>query len=98
MLQYRQKLEQNVSTLEYELQNAIFELKTLSNTINTDRVEVEQLRTLIESLNEDVRTQELAIRLAVSNSRENAVRCLATVLHGRVLNLTTILVVSKINI
>jgi hypothetical protein len=93
-LHHRRIVEQNISKLENELRNAILEFKKLTTTLNTDLVELEQLRTEMEKKSEDIRTREAAVFLAISNSRENAARCLAKMLRGRVLNLTTSLVVS----
>lgn len=93
-LQRRRLLEQNVSKLERDLRDAVLEFKKLPKRLHTDQVELELLRTEMENNTEEIRSQEAAIRFVISNSRENAARCLATILHNRALNLTTSLVVN----
>jgi hypothetical protein len=70
------------------LRNAVISCKKLSKRLHTDRVQLELLRTETEKNSGEIRILEAAIRLAISNSRENAARCLATILYGRALNLS----------
>ncbi len=76
------------------MREAVLEFKKLAKRLNTDRVESELLRAKMEKNTEEIKILEAAIRLAISNSRENAARCVANFLHARALNLTMSLVVN----